>query len=233
FLMYNERKQLTEDAQKRLQAIKDFTELGSGFKIAVRDLTTRGAGEILGKEQSGFMNKVGVELYLKMIDEEIKKSKGEFKEEKRDDYRIFMSRHIDDDYISDDSSKIEAHTKISKINTEEELLSLKEEFTDRFGPVKDPLLEYMYTKLTENLINKCKFERRDINDQRLVLIVDAENTLKVDTESMFKYATDISRNFNFYYRFRKLYIEYKFSDKLQGYKELAKFFEKCVENSIL
>ena len=104
YLMYNGRKNLTEDAQKRLQAIKDFTELGSGFKIAVRDLTTRGAGEILGKEQSGFMNKVGVELYLKLLDEEIKKKKGEEIENTHDDFKIFISRHVEKDYISDDES---------------------------------------------------------------------------------------------------------------------------------
>ena len=232
YLMYNERKKLTEDAQKRLQAIKDFTELGSGFKIAVRDLTTRGAGEILGKEQSGFMNKVGVELYLKMIDEEIKKQKGEFEEESKDDYKIFMSRHIEENYISDDYAKIEAHTKISKLESIKDLNSLKEEFEDRYGEVKEPLLEYMYTKLSENLINKCDFERREVTDLKAVFVLKVENTREVDAESLFKYASDISRNFNFYYKLRRLYIEYKpGKSRLEMYKDIASFLENALADS--
>lgn len=234
YLMYNGRKNLTEDAQKRLQAIKDFTELGSGFKIAVRDLTTRGAGEILGKEQSGFMNKVGVELYLKLLDEEIKKKKGEEVEETKDDFKIFISRHVEKDYISDDESLIEAHTKISKIKSTKELLELKDEFRDRYGEVKDALLEYMYAKLLENTLKKCNFERRDVTDKVSLFVLSPEDTKKADTESLFKYALDISRNFNFYYKFRKLYIEYRNNSSLLNmYKDLSEYLENCVNDAIL
>ena len=234
YLMYNGRKNLTEDAQKRLQAIKDFTELGSGFKIAVRDLTTRGAGEILGKEQSGFMNKVGVELYLKLLDEEIKKKKGEEIENTHDDFKIFISRHVEKDYISDDESLIEAHTKISKLRSTDELLQLKDEFRDRYGEVSDLLLEYMYAKLLENLLNKCKFERRDVADKMCLFVIGPEETKTIDSESLFKYAQDISRNFNFYYKFRKLYIEYKNNSSLLSmYKDLSEYLEKCLNDALI
>ena len=234
YLMYNGRKNLTEDAQKRLQAIKDFTELGSGFKIAVRDLTTRGAGEILGKEQSGFMNKVGVELYLKLLDEEIKKKKGEEIENTHDDFKIFISRHVEKDYISDDESLIEAHTKISKLRSTDELLLLKEEFRDRYGEVSDLLQEYMYAKLLENLLNKCKFERRDVSDKVCLFVIGPEETKTIDSESLFKYAQDISRNFNFYYKFRKLYIEYKNNSSLLSmYKDLSEYLEKCLNDALI
>lgn len=234
YLMYNGRKNLTEDAQKRLQAIKDFTELGSGFKIAVRDLTTRGAGEILGKEQSGFMNKVGVELYLKLLDEEIKKKKGEEIENTRDDFKIFISRHVEKDYISDDESLIEAHTKISKLRSTSDLVQLKEEFRDRYGEVSELLLEYMYAKLLENLLNKCKFERRDVTDKVCLFVLSPEDTKVVDAESLFKYAQDISRNFNFYYKFRKLYIEYKNNSSLLSmYKDLSEYLEKCLNDALI
>ena len=234
YLMYNGRKNLTEDAQKRLQAIKDFTELGSGFKIAVRDLTTRGAGEILGKEQSGFMNKVGVELYLKLLDEEIKKKKGEEIENTHDDFKIFISRHVEKDYISDDESLIEAHTKISKLRSTDELLQLKEEFRDRYGEVSDLLQEYMYAKLLENQLNKCKFERRDVSDKVCLFVIGPEETKTVDSESLFKYAQDISRNFNFYYKFRKLYIEYKNNSSLLSmYKDLSEYLEKCLNDALI
>ena len=77
YLMYDKNKKLTEEAVKRLKVIKEFTELGSGFKIAIRDLSIRGAGDILGTEQSGFMDSVGIDLYLEMLKDEIKVQRGE------------------------------------------------------------------------------------------------------------------------------------------------------------
>ena len=231
YLMYDKRKTLTPDAEKRLQAIKDFAELGSGFKIAVRDLTVRGAGEILGKEQSGFINKVGVELYLKILDNEIKKRKNEYVEEEKDEYKLFISRHVDESYIKDDYSKIEVHTKISKLESLNELNDLVLELTDRFGKVEDNLLTYMYAKLTENLINKCNFEREDVTDNRALFVLSPEKTNIADSETLFKTAYQISRNFTFYYKLRRMYIEYKYNESsLEMYKDLSLYLEKCLSD---
>ena len=235
YLMYTKEESLTLDAKKRLQAIKDFTELGSGFKIAVRDLTTRGAGEILGKEQSGFINKVGMEFYFKLLDDEIKKKKGEVVEEEKNDYKLFMSRHVDPNYISDDYAKIEAHTKISKLKSEEELISLKTEFEDRYGEVKPNLLEYMYSKLFENLLNKVKLERYDISDKRAAFVLTKEKSETADGASLFKYSTDISKNFHFFRKLGRIYIEYSNSsaDNIEMYRNLSKFFERCINDFLL
>ncbi len=231
YLMYDKRKTLTPDAEKRLQAIKDFAELGSGFKIAVRDLTVRGAGEILGKEQSGFINKVGVELYLKILDDEIKKRKNEYVEEEKDEYKLFISRHVDESYIKDDYSKIEVHTKISKLESLNELNDLVQELTDRFGKVEDNLLTYMYAKLTENLINKCNFEREDVTDNRALFVLSPEKTNIADSETLFKTAYQISRNFTFYYKLRRMYIEYKYNESsLSMYRDLSLYLEKCLSD---
>ena len=234
YLMYDKNKRLTEDAEKRLRAIKDFAELGSGFKIAVRDLTTRGAGEILGSEQSGFMDKVGVDLYLKMLDEEIKRQKGEEEEKDEKNIRVLMSRHIDKDYISDDYVLIEIHTKISKISSKQELIALKQELTDRFGPVSESLEEYMYSKLTENLINTCDFERVDITEYSFIFVISAAKSKTVDAESIFKYAASISNSFSFYFKVGKIFITYtENQSKILMYKNVSKYLQEIKERNLL
>ena len=226
YLMYEKNARLTDDAMKRLKAIKDFAELGSGFKIAVRDLTNRGAGEILGKEQSGFMDKIGVDLYLKILDEEIKAKKGEEKQEETEDIKVLMSRHIDKDYISDEYVLIEIHTKISKIQSTEDLLNLKAELEDRFGKVRENLLEYMYSKLTENLINSMHFERVDISDYQILFVIDPEKTKTVDSQSLFRYAMDISKNFTFFYKVNRIQFLYRENEsRINMHQNISKYLE--------
>lgn len=233
YLMYDKNKILTDDAKKRLTAIKDFAELGSGFKIAVRDLTTRGAGEILGSEQSGFMDRVGIDLYLKMLDEEIKKQKGE-EDKKETNIRVLMSRHIDKDYISDDYVLIEVHTKISKISSKAELESLKQELTDRFGTVSESLEEYMYSRLTENLINTCDFERVDMTEYSFIFVISAEKSKTVDAESLFKLAAETSNSFSFYFKARKIFVTYtENKSKILMYKNISKYIEEVKRRQIL
>ena len=113
YLLYDNKKMLNEIAVKRLQAIKEFTELGSGYKIAMRDLSIRGAGDIFGSDQAGFVDSVGISLYMKLIEDEMKKAKGEYVEEEDEDNTnlIEVSTHIKDDYVSDEDIKIEIHQK--------------------------------------------------------------------------------------------------------------------------
>src|SRR5699024_6478889 len=102
YLMYNKNKVLTETAVKRLKVIKEFTELGSGFSIATRDLSIRGAGDILGSEQAGFIDNVGIDLYLKILNDEIKRLKGEsIEEDVISDTKplIEVDTHIEDSYV--------------------------------------------------------------------------------------------------------------------------------------
>ena len=122
-MMYSGKKELNDLAVKRLITIKEFTELGSGFKIAMRDLSIRGAGDILGSEQSGFIDSIGIDLYLKMLKEEVDKLKGDKIEENDDVLNkplIEVDTHIDDDYVPDDEIKIEIHEMINSINSIEE-----------------------------------------------------------------------------------------------------------------
>lgn len=234
YLMYEKNKHLTEDAQKRLQAIKDFAELGSGFKIAVRDLTTRGAGEILGSEQSGFMDKVGIDLYLKMLDEEIKKQKSNEEPQKEENIRVLMSRHIDKEYISDDYVLIEIHTKISKLNSKAELEELKQELQDRFGPVSASLEEYMYSKLTENLINSIDFERVEITEYSFVFVFSSEKSKTINAQNLFKFAYETSPSFSFYFKVGKIFVTYtENKSKILMYKNISKYLEEIKKKGLI
>ncbi len=145
--MYNSRKELNDLAIKRLNTIKEFTELGSGFKIAMRDLSIRGAGDILGSEQSGFIDSIGIDLYLKMLKEEVDKLKGIKIEEEKDESSkplIEVETHISNEYAPDDEIKLEVHKLINSINSKEDIDNLCTVLKDRFGKVTDEMIIYMH-----------------------------------------------------------------------------------------
>ena len=151
YLMYSKDKILGDVAVKRLNAIKEFTELGSGFSIASRDLSIRGAGDILGSEQAGFIDSVGIDLYLKILNEEVNRLKGiEPKEENVSKNNLLnVSTHISDNYVEDNDLKIEIHKKINTIDSYDKFIKVKEELTDRFGSLDDDIIIYMLEELFE------------------------------------------------------------------------------------
>ena len=136
FLLYQRDKMLKEVAEKRLAAIREFTDLGSGFKIAMRDLEIRGAGNILGESQSGHMAAVGYDLYCKMLNEAVSQLKGE-KEEA--DYATTIDLDIDafipESYIKNEYQKLDIYKRIAAIESEEEMDDMIEELIDRFGDI--------------------------------------------------------------------------------------------------
>lgn len=134
YFMTEPNKILTEESEKRLQAIKDFTELGSGFKIAMRDLSIRGAGNLLGQQQSGFIDSVGFDLYSQMLEEAIARKQGESTAEKTVvEIDVDVDAYIPSDYVSDERQKIELYKRIRALSGEEEFVELQDEFIDRFG----------------------------------------------------------------------------------------------------
>ena len=134
FLMYRKDKLLKEVAEKRLQAIRDFTELGSGFKIAMRDLEIRGAGNLLGEMQSGHMEAVGYDLYCKMLNEAVRSRKGiEAPQDNEVSVDINVDAYIPDSYIMNENQKIDIYKRIAGIDSAAERDEMMEELTDRFG----------------------------------------------------------------------------------------------------
>lgn len=139
YFMYQRDKVLTEVAEQRLQAVKEFTELGSGFKIAMRDLSIRGAGNLLGSQQHGFIDSVGFDLYSQMLEEAVvEKQTGEKKSEQQDvEILLPYDAYIPDSYISDGYQKIQMYKRIKGIETEEDYEEIHEELVDRFGDISN------------------------------------------------------------------------------------------------
>ncbi len=151
YLMYNKTKELNDIAVKRLDAIKEFTELGSGYALAVRDLSIRGAGDILGAEQSGFIDTIGYDMYLRILNEEVERLKGNLPEEEEEliDEKPFITvaTHISDKYAKSEDLKIEIHKKINMIDNYDSFIKVKEELTDRFGSLDEDIIIYMLEEL--------------------------------------------------------------------------------------
>ncbi len=135
YLMYQPGKVLTEVAQKRLKAIRDFTEFGSGFKVAMRDLEIRGAGNVLGTAQSGHMMNIGYELYCKLVNDAVRALNGEVVNEKKEETQVELSSpaYIPDEYMRDQNLKLHAYKKIAEVYTWYEEEDMLDELIDRFG----------------------------------------------------------------------------------------------------
>ncbi|MBQ8891972.1 MAG: transcription-repair coupling factor [Bacilli bacterium] len=209
YLMYQENKTLSDASIKRLNVLKEFTELGSGYAIASRDLSIRGAGDILGSEQAGFIDTVGIDLYLKILNDETKKLKGEQileEEVKTENPLISVSTHIDDKYTSDSELKIEIHKLINTIDSYEKLEEVKEEFEDRFGHVNEEILIYMHEEWFDKLARSKGVEKINQSKDKIELIFTIDASKEIDGEQMFVKAYKISRNFSFSYHNLRVYV---------------------------
>ena len=200
YLMYHPSKVLTETATKRLNVIKEFTELGSGFSIATRDLSIRGAGDILGSEQAGYIDTVGIDLYLKMLDNEINRRKGIEEvpeEEEKETPLISVETHISDSYVEDESLKIEIHRKINEIDSKEKMEEIKTEIEDRFGKVSEEMNIYMQEELFEKQARNLGITMVK-ETKNTIEITMKENLLqKIDTEALFMNSFSITPMFRF------------------------------------
>ena len=138
YFMYKPDKVLTEVSEKRLEAIKDFTELGSGFKIAMRDLAIRGAGNLLGKQQHGFIDSVGYDLYTQMLNEAVARKRGVKPEEKTDaTINLDVEAYIPQSYIDDEQQKIEIYKRIRQFKNFDQYQEVQDDLIDRFGDYPD------------------------------------------------------------------------------------------------
>lgn len=209
YLFYNKSKVLTENAVKRLNVIKEFTELGSGFSIATRDLSIRGAGDILGSEQAGFIDTIGIDLYLKMLNEEVSKRKNEYVENEEEDDRqplINVTTHIGDNYVLEDELKIQIHQKINSIDSKEKLENVKLEIEDRFGKISDDILIYMYEEWFEKLALRLDVKHVNQNRNSIEIVFPSEIVSRINTEELFMGAFTISNMFRFVSRGTNLVI---------------------------
>ena len=212
YLMYDKHKFLNDVAIKRLDTIKEFTELGSGFKIAMRDLSIRGAGDILGREQSGFIDTVGIDLYLKLLNEAVKKAKGEEiitvsdDNSKNEKPLISVSTHIDDDYVDETELKILIHKKINEVNSYDSFCKIKDELEDRFGKINDEMVIYMYEEWFSKLAKSLDIDSVVDTEKMVDVTLPREISDKIQGDKLFAEAYNVNRNFKLSYKHNEIHI---------------------------
>ena len=208
YLTYNNNKILNEVAEKRLKAIKEFTELGSGYKIAMRDLAIRGAGDILGSQQAGFVDSVGIEMFTRLIEESINELKGIKTEEDNNDKSLLnVDTHIDESYVNDESVRIEIHQLINQIKDYESLTKVKTEIEDRFGKIDDKIEIYMYEEWFEKLTIKLNINTVIQTKTFIEIHLPEELSNTINGEKLFLKIYSINSRFNIRYMNKSIIIK--------------------------
>ena len=183
YLTFAKNKVLTQDAYKRLDALMEFSDFGSGYKIAMRDLEIRGAGDVLGSQQHGHMQKVGYDLYVKLLNEAVSEIKGEKVEELKEvKIDIALNAHLPREYIVGDENRISIYSKISKIKSQEEIDALKKELLDTYGQVPKETEQLCIVAMIKNMAQSLKVKSIRVDDQgvKVYFYNDILNTKLMD-----------------------------------------------------
>lgn len=188
YITYKRDKIINEAADKRLKAIKEFTELGSGFKIAMRDLEIRGAGSLLGEMQHGHMDQVGYDTYCKLLDEVIKESKG-IKIEEPEDVTIDLnvSSYIPDSYIDNNTQKIEVYQNIALCRTDEDIKNVTEDIVDRFGKMPKEMFSLIGIAKIKEMCKNIGIIKVTQKENKVVFYFEPENFTMNVTELITQY----------------------------------------------
>ncbi len=175
YITYKRDKLLSEIADKRLKAMKEFTEFGSGFKIAMRDLEIRGAGSILGEMQHGHMDEVGYDMYCKLLDEVVKEMKGiDIKEEQDIQIDLNVSSFLPDEYIDNSNQKIEIYQNIALCKTNEDIENVTDEMIDRFGEMPKEAENLLQIARIKNKCRNLKISKISQKQDQIVFMFEAE-----------------------------------------------------------
>ena len=173
YITYKRDKLLSEVADKRLKTIKEFTEFGSGFKIAMRDLEIRGAGSLLGEIQSGHMEQVGYDTYCKLLDDVVKEMQGVAVEEEQDiQIDLSFSSYIPEEYIENSSQKIEIYQDIALCRTEEDIQNVTDEIIDRYGPMPEEVENLLEIARIKNLARNANVIKISQKKDGIVFLYD-------------------------------------------------------------
>ena len=168
---------MTEIATKRLSAIREYTEFGAGFKVALRDLEIRGAGNILGAEQHGHLQTVGYDMYMKLLNEAVLEEKGEHVEPKKEcAIDLNINAYIPESYVRVASQRIDVYKKIALIENQEDMLDVTDELLDRFGNIPQSVVDLLKVSLLRKRgsnLGMAKIERRSSNFLIYPYIMDA------------------------------------------------------------
>ncbi len=181
YLFYKPDKVLSEVANKRLRAIKDFTEFGSGFKIALRDLEIRGAGNVIGAQQHGFMDSVGYDMYCKLLEEAVADVRGiELEERSETAVSLNISAFIPKEYIRAENYRIEMYKKISMVYSQEDAYDVYGEIEDRYGSVPESVENLIEISLIRAMASQCGISDIKQKEKNVVLVFDSEKKLNIE-----------------------------------------------------
>ena len=228
YLLYTKDKVLTEVAEKRLKALKDFTELGSGFKIAMRDLEIRGAGNMMGSSQHGHMATVGYDLYCRMLEDTVKLIKGEIdKEPIETTVDLKVDAYIPSSYIEDEIQKIGVYKKIAALESLDEYMDIKEELEDRYSEIPDAvynLMDIAYIKSRAKLLSIEEIKETP-KDVIFKFVQGDEEHKRVFKKLMDKYKDNVLLQFG-------ETPSFIFKQRDQKKEEMLAFFKEMLENLI-
>ena len=198
FLLYRKDKLLSEESSKRLKAIKEFTELGSGIKIALRDLEIRGAGSVLGESQHGHMQAIGYDMYCKLLNRAIGALKGEesYKTEYETSIELESDAYIPGSYIGDEEQKLDIYKRIASISSKEEYIEMQDELIDRFGEIPRAVENLLKAARLKNLAHNVYITDIVVNTKGIRLSMSDTAKIEVDDiEKILKmYEPDLSIN---------------------------------------
>jgi transcription-repair coupling factor (superfamily II helicase) len=182
YFTYQKDKVLSEVAEKRLQAIKEFTEFGSGFKIAMRDLEIRGTGNLLGKEQHGHMEAIGYDLFIKLLEETLQELKGEAPVKRVEtSIELQINAYIPESYISDENQKIEMYKKIASISDQQDLFDIEEEIEDRFGDIPTMVRNLLSIAYVKQLAQMCGISNIGQRNNNIAIKFKTDKFIKAQT----------------------------------------------------
>ncbi|MEN2766719.1 transcription-repair coupling factor [Ornithinibacillus xuwenensis] len=235
YFTYKKDKVLTEVAEKRLQAIKEFTELGSGFKIAMRDLSIRGAGNLLGAQQHGFIDSVGFDMYNQMLKDaiEAKKQGKDIEEVKPFDPELILSidAYIPETYIADEKQKIDMYKQFQTITSSSDVMELKDELLDRFGDFPTEVENLFIVSELRWLSKRERVESISEKNNKIEWLLSEDRSQLVDGAKIFELANEFGREIMLGTEQNKLKVIYRFNRET-SYKryEVVKEFISKLEN---
>ncbi|MFD1362576.1 transcription-repair coupling factor [Lentibacillus salinarum] len=232
YFTYHKDKVLSEVAEKRLEAIKEFTELGSGFKIAMRDLSIRGAGNLLGAEQHGFIDSVGFDMYSQMLKDAIEARKSGKHLDEIETFEPELSLTIDayipESYIDDEKQKIDIYKRFQSMASVDDVEELQDELTDRFGDYPEEIANLFTVSSLKRQAKQQRIESISEKPGKLELLMSENRSQEVDGSKLFELANQFGREIQLGTEGNKLKVLYKWTrdTKQQRYKNLEDFISQ-------
>jgi transcription-repair coupling factor (superfamily II helicase) len=231
YFMYRPDKILSEVSEKRLDAIKGFTELGSGFKIAMRDLSIRGAGNLLGSEQSGFIETIGFDLYSQLLEEAVQQRMGQTQQAHSNaEINLSLDAFIPETYIADERQKIEIYKRIRQIDGQEAYDVLSEELVDRFGEYPDEVAYLLEIGRLKHFADAAFVESFDKSQREIVVKLEKTSRAIYEAQDYFEALGETKLEVNLAEEHEQMLFRFKLQHNAAFWLgEMTRFVEKLAE----